>query len=279
VPVHMEEVLSDYFITLSGHGVCLRDDEGSVFIDAFLEGASEGQVEAVRTYLEGLIAQGYLSPETAPEITDVPEEDWMSVFRSQHQPVRVSDRLVVRPAWCGPVSLKDLVVDPGMAFGTGSHETTRMCLELLDQVFRTRVYNRMFDLGTGSGILAIAGARLGAGEVLAVDIDPTAVDAARENIRINAVQGVVRVGEGSIEMACGRYDLVTANLSASLLVSLAGRIRKILAPGGHLIASGIMGEEKPEVLAAFDRAALAAVKLVEEKNWVAGILSHQVHDG
>jgi len=280
VPVPMEEVLSDYFITLTGRGVCLRDDdEGSVFIDAFLDGVSEGQMEAVRTYLAGLIAQRNLPPETTPEITDVPEENWMSVFRSQHQPVRVSERLVVRPAWCDPVSGKDLVVDPGMAFGTGSHETTRMCLELLDQVFGGRVFDRMFDLGTGSGILAIAGARLGAGEVLAVDTDPIAVDVARENIRTNGFNGVVRVKEGSIERADGHYDLITANLSGSLLVRLAGEIAKLLTPGGFLIASGIMTEERPSVLAAFSRAALTSVRVVEEKSWVAGLLSHQLHDG
>ena len=198
----------------------------------------------------------------------------MSLFRSQHHPVRISKKLVVRPAWCEPVTQEDLVVDPGLAFGTGSHATTRICLKLLDEVFRNRVFHRMLDLGTGSGILAIAGAMLGAGEVLALDIDPVAVETALENARKNSVADTVRIIEGDIEKARGAYDLVTANLSGSLLASLAREITARLAPRGFLIASGITPGEKPAVLDGFAGVGLERVKVVEEDDWV-GILFYR----
>ena len=274
VPAAMEEVISDYLITLTDRGVSSREEGGDVIIEGFLDSPFPERISALEGYLEDLVDRGELPPGTAPGVTDVREEDWMSLFRSQHHPVRISEKLVVRPAWCEPVTPEDLVVDPGLAFGTGSHATTRICLKLLDEVFRNRVFHHMLDLGTGSGVLAIAGARLGAGDVLALDIDPVAVETALENARKNSVADAIRTEEGSIEKTAGAYDLITANLSGSLLVKLAGEIEARLAPRGFLIASGITFGEKPGILDGFTGVGLERVKVMEEADWI-GVLFYR----
>jgi len=274
VPPAMEEVISEYLITLTDRGVSSREEGGGFIIEGFLDAPSRERILALEGYLKDLIDRGDLPPGTASEVTDVPEEDWMALFRSQHHPVRISEKLVIRPAWCEPVTPEDLVVDPGLAFGTGSHATTRICLKLLDEVFRDRVFHRMLDLGTGSGVLAIAGARLGDGDVLALDIDPVAVETALENARKNSVADAIRIEEGSIEKTAGSYDLITANLSGSLLVRLAGEIAARLAPRGFLIASGITPGERPGVLDGFAGVGLERVKVMEEDDWV-GVLFYR----
>lgn len=270
VPVQMEDAVSDFLATLTGRGVCTREGEGSALIDAYLAPEDAGkQLTQIRRYVDDLNGNGNLADELLIRVDEIPEEDWMSVFRSQHRPVRISDRLVIRPTWCDPVSGGDLVLDPGMAFGTGSHFTTRMCLELLDSLQGFPAGGRMLDLGTGSGILAIAGASLGWGDILAVDIDPMAAEVAAGNAADNDVADVVCVKEGSIERAEGVYEAITANLSGSLLVDMADRICPHLAEGGHLIASGIMSSEKEEVITSFARCGLVPVRIVEEDVWVA----------
>jgi ribosomal protein L11 methyltransferase len=222
-------------------------------------------------FAEDLRGCGNSAHEIDLQVKGIPEEDWMSVFRSQHRPVRISKRLIVRPTWCDPVGQNDLVLDPGMAFGTGSHFTTRMCLELLDSLSGFPDGGRMLDLGTGSGILAIAGAFLGFGYVHAVDIDPKAVEVAGRNARDNHRENVVLVEEGSIEKAEGVYEIITANLSGSLLVKLAERICTHLAEGGGLIASGIMVHEKEDVITAFTRCGLKTARIMEKDVWVAAL--------
>jgi ribosomal protein L11 methyltransferase len=206
------------------------------------------------------------------EQQEVPEENWMEVFRSQHTTVRISDRLVIRPTWCDPTSDHEIVLDPGLAFGTGSHVTTRMCLVLLDQCVGDQAPGRMFDLGTGSGILAIAGAYLGIRDILAVDIDTMAVDVAYRNVQSNSVNDHVKVVEGGIETAEGLYDIITANLSASLLKRLASNMAQHLNTGGNLIISGILEDEKTAVLEAFTRCGLRTERVMKEKVWIAALL-------
>ena len=270
VPLNMEDAVSDFFATLTGRGVCSREEGGTVLVDVFLDAVSAGeQLSSIERFIEDLAGHGDLPGETKIQVVEVPEEDWMAVFRSQHGPVRISERMVVRPAWCDPVGPGDMVIDPGMAFGTGTHATTSMCLELLDELADIRPPVRMFDLGTGSGILAIAGAMMGIRNVLAVDIDPVVVKVAGENIRSNQVEGIVRVEEGGVERAGAAYDVITANLSGSLLVSLAGEIVKYVAPSGSLIVSGITDGEKEKVLEAFTHYGLYAARVMEEDGWVA----------
>jgi ribosomal protein L11 methyltransferase len=154
-----------------------------------------------------------------------------------------------------------------MAFGTGLHPTTQMCLVALEELMRPEA--AVLDLGTGSGILAIAAAKLGAGHVLAVDRDPVAVKTARENVVTNAVQGVVSVMEGSLRDVSGNYDLVVVNILAKVIVEmmwegLATRLR----PGGRLITAGIIADQTSEVVAALERGGLTAIERQQREDWV-----------
>lgn len=273
VPPAMEDAVADFLTTLTGRGVCLRDQDNLGVIDSYLEPEqAEDHLLRIERHLEDLVLMGQLPEGTRYELEDLPEEDWMEIFRSQHTTVHISDRLVIRPTWCDPASEHDIALDPGMAFGTGSHGTTRMCLALLDESVGIRPPERMFDLGTGSGILAIAGAWLGIGDVLAADIDPVAVQVAARNAHDNNAGDRVRVLEGGVETAEGLYGVVTANLSASLLKKLSTAIARHLSPGGHLIISGILEEEKEEVLNAFISCGLTVNKVLNEKVWMAALL-------
>ena len=273
VPPAMEDSLADFLTTLTGRGVCLREEGGFSIIDSFLApGDAEDHLLWIEKHLSDLAQMGLLPEGSRQEVKDLPEEDWMAVFRSQHTTVRISDRLVIRPTWCDSTGDHEVVLDPGLAFGTGSHVTTRMCLELLDQCIGDHAPGRMFDLGTGSGILAIAGAYLGIGDILAVDIDTAAVEVASRNVQSNSVDDRIRVVEGGIETAEGLYDIITANLSASLLKRLASNMAQHLNTGGNLIISGILEDEKTAVLEAFTRCGLRTERIMNEKIWVAALL-------
>jgi ribosomal protein L11 methyltransferase len=184
---------------------------------------------------------------------EVAERDWLAVWREGLDAVTVG-ALTITPPWID-AGLGAIVIEPGQAFGTGHHETTTGCLAALQELDLDG--RAVLDVGTGSGILAIAAARLGAGRVVAIDVDPLAVGAARGNAARNGA--AVEVSEGSVEVAPGRFDVLVANLDTTTLSGLAGGLAQRLAPGGTLVASGVSIERQDEALAALDAAGLAAL--------------------
>jgi ribosomal protein L11 methyltransferase len=211
----------------------------------------------------------------------VHEEDWAAAWK-QHFPVlRVGRRIVIRPTWrrhrarAGDVVL---ALDPGMAFGTGLHPTTRLCLAGIERWADAGLVDgaRALDVGCGSGILSIAASRLGAASVVAVDTDPIAIESTVANAARNRLNRRIRAVRGSLPIADGPFDLVMANLTASLLVPLAGDLAAATRPvgpggevGGRLIASGIFIDREPEVRAALEEAGLRVVERDVEGDWVA----------
>ena len=176
---------------------------------------------------------------------EVAEQNWVQLTQSQFDPIRVSERLWIVPSWHAapdPAAV-NLVLDPGMAFGTGSHATTRLCLEWLERNVRSGC--SVLDYGCGSGILAIAAARLGAGTVAGVDIDPLAVEAARANAERN---GVMATFHDSAQPVTGAYDLVVANILSNPLRLLAPAICAHVRRGGRLVLSGILREQADEIM-------------------------------
>lgn len=176
---------------------------------------------------------------------EVAEQNWVQLTQSQFDPIRVSERLWIVPSWHAapdPAAV-NLVLDPGMAFGTGSHATTRLCLEWLERNVRSGC--SVLDYGCGSGILAIAAARLGAGTVAGVDIDPLAVEAARANAERN---GVMATFHDSAQPVTGAYDLVVANILSNPLRLLAPAICAHVRRGGRLALSGILREQADEIM-------------------------------
>jgi ribosomal protein L11 methyltransferase len=209
----------------------------------------------------------------------VAEEDWANAWKQFYTVLHIGERTVIRPRWqvYDPQPHEIVIsLDPGMAFGTGTHPTTQLCLEALErQPVRDA---RVLDVGTGSGILAIAAAKHGAAQVYGIDTDPVAVAAARENVAAEGLEAVVSVTEGSLPLPdpSPAYDIVVANITAHTLTQLAAELRAALAPGGRLLACGIIDQKVDEVLTAFAAAGLAVQHRQESGDWV--LLEVNVHE-
>lgn len=221
-----------------------------------------------------------LNPEAEVSTRAVREEDWASTWKQYYKPVHVGRRIVVRPSWEDYRAVEgELVIelDPGMAFGCGTHPTTSLCLKLLENYIRGG--ERIYDVGTGSGILAVAAAALGAGRVVAVDLDPVACRAAAENVARNRVEGMVRVVQGNLlDNLNGGADLVVANIIAGVIISLAPDAAAALVPGGFLIASGIIRHRAEEVRDALEEAGLTPWEQLEEGEWTAIVAKKTLRD-
>ncbi|MDT8901964.1 50S ribosomal protein L11 methyltransferase [Anaeroselena agilis] len=209
-------------------------------------------------------------------LREVREEDWANAWKAYYHPIRVGERLVVKPSWQEyPAARGDVVVelDPGMAFGTGTHHTTAMCLELLEEALRPG--DTVFDVGTGSGILAVAAAKLGAGEVQAVDNDPLAVRIAGENVAANGTAATVTVSEGDLLTGLsGRADFIIANIIADVIIRMAPSVPDRLKEGGLFLAGGVIADRLGDVTDAIITAGLEVEKVLEEGGW-ASILARR----
>lgn len=247
---------------------------------------------------QGLWALGMLRPVGDLEVKQLEEEDWANAWKAHYPIRRIGERFVIVPSWLEyEAQPNDIVLnlDPGMAFGTGLHPTTQLCLLLLEQ--HNVAGLQTMDLGCGSGILAIAAAKLGARPVLALDNDPIAVTATIENVERNGVQNVITTVEGSLgpgvelghwlgsdwaikqRVAQGEhpvafepdseFDLILANILANVHVLLAPHLQHALKPGGLLITSGIIADREADVAAAFEAAGMQPVARLQEGDWIA----------
>lgn len=198
----------------------------------------------------------------------VEQEDWQNAWKQYYHAMEIGRRLAIVPGWETYETDRTVItMDPGMAFGTGTHETTSLCLETLDELVKGG--ERVLDIGTGSGILAIAALKLGAARAEGVDIDPMCVRTAGENAQRNGVADrfTVLVGDLS-DKASGTYDLITANIVAAAILSLAPAVPALMKDGGRFIASGIIDERREEVLAGLEAAGLRPLEVKEKRGWV-----------
>jgi ribosomal protein L11 methyltransferase len=256
-----------------------EDDE--IYSDELLQGIA--QIAGVKAYfpvddrlgerIEALKAELAKVLAGTPQIwlRQIREDDWAQAWKAYFKPEKIG-KIVIKPSWEDYQPAEgDLIVelDPGMAFGTGNHPTTRLCLELLQELVAGPI--NMLDLGTGSGILAIAGAKLGAQTVTASDIDSVAVRVARANVAANQVAATVNVTEA--DLLQGRtgavYDLVVANIIADIIVKLAPGVPAVLKPGGVFLASGIIAERSAQVAQVLIAAGLTVERTVTRDGWVA----------
>jgi ribosomal protein L11 methyltransferase len=260
------------------------DPTKPAIVRAYLPGIDPAGVEAAiaaaTTALGHLQAFG-LRPIGELQTRLLREDDWAEAWKSHFPVLRVGRRLVIRPTWRRHHRRPDDVVlslDPGMAFGTGLHPTTRLCLAALETLADEGLLARgsgrggkarVLDVGCGSGILAIAAGKLGAGDLVGVDTDPIAVESTTANARLNGQARRLRVRQGSVPSGEGPFDLVLANLIASLLVALARPLRDELAPGGRILASGIFRNREGDVRAAFEVSGFRLGRRWAEEDWVA----------
>jgi ribosomal protein L11 methyltransferase len=246
---------------------------GDLTVRAYLP--ADAELESRRFRLEeALWHLGRISPLPDPEWREVVEKDWSVEWKKNYRPVRIGRRMRIVPSWMDPAPYRhDLVLrlDPGMAFGTGLHPTTQLCLETLED--RVRPGMEMIDLGCGSGILAIAAVKLGAEKALGVDIDPQAVRVARENALLNRVESSVEIRSGSLAglVQDGRSaPLVAANILAIILKEmLAAGLDRIVAPGGCLVLSGILEDQAPAVEEVLRAQGLRLAEKRKRQDWVA----------
>ena len=202
----------------------------------------------------------------------VNESDWATAWQEHFHVLHLGRRLVIKPSWRRHSRVDDQVVidlDPGMAFGTGLHPTTRLCLQALEALADRAPLGRVLDVGCGSGILSIAAVKLGATRALGVDIDPIAVEATIANARHNRVGKRVRAREGSIPSGEGPFDTVLANLIAGVLMEIAPDLAGELVPGGTLVGSGIFIEREPATRRALEAAGFEILRRWDETDWVA----------
>lgn len=203
-------------------------------------------------------------------VEDLPEEDWQSGWKQYYKPISV-ERLTVVPMWEDYTAKEGetvMKIDPGMAFGTGAHETTRLCLKALTQADLTD--KAVLDIGCGSGILSIGAVALGAKEAFGCDIDRLAVEVARRNAELNGLGDRCRYEAGDLlEAVEGKYPIVTANIVADVILTLLKDLHEVLEVGGLFITSGIIDTRKDELLAAMPAAGLDVLSIEEERGWVA----------
>jgi len=204
-------------------------------------------------------------------IVGVNEEDWANNWKQYYHTQRIGKRIVVTPSWEEYTPTGDDVqmrLDPGMAFGTGTHDTTRLCLELLEECVTPAT--RILDVGTGSGILSVGGVLLGAPSALGVDIDPVAVKVANENAEINEVSDKTEFVCGDLtDKVHGQFEIVTANIVADIIIRLLSTVKNYLLKGGVLIVSGIIDTRADEVENACHEAGFTTEKRLEHGGWVA----------
>ncbi len=260
-----------YLFSRYGHGLSMElDNAGGVLFRTYLPNTSQRRLARIEV---GVRLVNLLHPLGELTVRPLPQdEDWQNTWKAHFSLFKLGQHLVIKPSWIPYVAAAEDVVidiDPGMAFGTGYHPTTYTCLEALEQLLRTGM--EVLDLGTGSGILAIAAVKLGASHVVALDIDPEAVRAARQNLRRSGVAQRVSLSRGTVPhhlVGPGQFDLAVANISARVVPGRAPFILPALKPSGFFIASGFMSGQQQEVGDALRGAGFSLLRVLAREEWV-----------
>lgn len=220
--------------------------------------------------VEALAADLMFAGATQVRTEEVQEEDWAETWKRFFKPTRIGNRFLIRPEWesADAQGLIEIVLNPGQAFGTGDHPTTRMCLQLLEEL--ELAGKSVADIGCGSGILTVAAKLLGAAQVDAIDNDPPSIEATHQNLALNQVQANIILGTG-FEPLKGEHDVVVSNIISATLIRIAGEAAEHVKPGGYWVTSGIIQANWPDVRAAAERAGFRLVKEVSELEWVGAI--------
>lgn len=290
-PTELSDALTNYLTEIGAQGAFQESTEPQSPHDfpgitpgetlmAFLpfDADLEQRLVTLRTYLDSVseIFPELEKPAFRTEV--VRDPDWGEAWKKYFKPLRVGRNFVVKPTWEPFIPENGQIIieiDPGMAFGTGQHASTRMCLEAIETVLieqRACEKPHVLDVGTGTGILGIAAAKLNAQRVLCADIDPLATAIARENILVNRVEDRVTVTHLDIAALTGSFSLVIANLTAGILGELYPHLVRLVSPGGQLIISGIIEPNRPEIEARFLGGSFTLDRLVTEKEWVCYVL-------
>ena len=273
VPPELQDALSAFLFDLGCLGTSQL--EGADLLVAYfpLE-AKEGLLHSIEGCLNALANQFPAFRASRPALREVADENWGLKWREHFKPQKITESLMIIPPWESRPDFWNgevIVIDPGPAFGTGQHPTTRMCLACMEECLE-QVRGEVLDVGTGSGILAIYAARLGASKVVGIDIDPEAARWAGRNLEINGVERKVFLVASGIEAVRAKFHLVMANLTRDEILKIKSSLVAALRPGGRLILSGLLASQMSHALAAFKEKGLSLVEQVSSNEWGALIL-------
>jgi len=251
-------------------GVIEEDDTVTAF---FPETADMTSIRGELSIIQSILEKSGQKPSLSFVFSIIADQDWNESWKKGFVPIDVGNRFTILPPWDQPKKGRiNVIIDPAMAFGTGHHETTRSCLVLMERYAKNNSQNSFLDLGTGTGILAIAAAKLGFHRVVAVDTDLLAVEAARKNAVLNQTVGI-EIRECSITSLSETYDLIAANIISDVLERLAGIIATHLKPGGIIVLSGILDGQDDEVLRAMTQVGLKLVERYPDGKWMSLVLT------
>jgi ribosomal protein L11 methyltransferase len=278
----LADLLSRYVeggvVVESGIKFASIDDEGQAGgpVRVFGYIPVDDKLEATRQKLEnGLWHLGQIQPLPIPQYRPIEDQDWMTSWKKHYHPIEVGKKILILPAWIEQKETDRVVVriDPSMAFGTGTHPTTQLCLEMVEEYSKPGI--DVIDVGCGSGILSIAAIKLGAKKALAVDIDPLSVKATNENSAANGVLKNLEIGEGSVQeilnskFSIRNAPLVLANILAPVIIKLLSQgLCNLALPGGILVLSGILEEQESDVLLAAEKCELKLLERKQMGDWV-----------
>jgi ribosomal protein L11 methyltransferase len=229
-------------------------------------------VDEIKQGISNLVTYDIDIGENKVEISEVNEEEWATAWKKYYHPVKISDKFTIVPTWedYTPVHSDELIIelDPGMAFGTGTHPTTVMCIQALERIVKK--HDTVIDVGTGSGVLSIAAAQLAADNVRAYDLDEVAVRSARLNVKLNKVQQTVTVDANNLlNDVSGQADVIVANILAEIILRFTLDAFELVKPGGFFITSGIIQPKKQEVRDALESAGFIIEEIMVMEDWVA----------
>ncbi|WP_244403119.1 50S ribosomal protein L11 methyltransferase [Parageobacillus sp. KH3-4] len=231
-------------------------------------------VEEIKQAINNLLLYDIDIGKNKITISEVNEEEWATAWKKYYNPVKISEKFTIVPTWetYEPVSSDELIIelDPGMAFGTGTHPTTVMCIQALEKYVKPG--DTVIDVGTGSGILSIAAAMLGAKSVRALDLDPVAVDSAKLNVKLNKVQHIVTVSQNNLlDHIEERANVIVANILAEIILRFADDAYRLLEKNGYFITSGIIQAKKQEVKEGLTKAGFTIEETLVMEDWIAFI--------
>lgn len=270
-PLESEDQLSCFIIESITHGLVTENDGDHVIVKFYLPGDIEVE-EKLQVLRDYMLKEQILSLQALPQairVRSVDEIDWSKSYQKSFVPVSVGD-IVVRTPWDDTryKGKTQIVIEPKMAFGTGHHETTQLCLAQLEHDVKKG--HKVLDLGVGSGILSILAVKLGAAECLGIDNDPMAVDNARENIILNGVSDQITIKSGSMEQVTREsyYDIVVSNLIRDGILDLYYDFKKAVKPGGAIILSGVLTDQEDELIAFLQQKGDTDVIVTRKNEWI-----------
>ena len=266
------EQIAPLLFNLGASGLEEQNDSFSVYFPQSIW--SGDKLDALRRLLNPLVTD---ADKIDISVEAIPDQNWNESWKENFKTLRVSERIIIHPEWETYQPQKDelaIIISPKMAFGTGHHETTRMVLLLMEKYFRPGL--RFLDAGTGSGILALLAAKMGASAIVAFDNDPVAMDNCRENFALNQIDMPAQLFTGTPDQIHNQqFDMITANIERNVLMEMASDLHRLIVPGGLAVLSGLLDRDAGMVAALYKEKGWILIEEMQDKEWMALVLRYE----